>query len=169
MENQIIVLDGIIYDYCEDIKFYNMLGFLEKETGTLRGIEVVSESRIDLSYLKEILKTRKNKRLVCGTINGSISYYAIDIENGEIVYTNLKRGLDSYAGREQTLCARVYMEAEDSKYKVASSIQEIQDSEIEVLLGKALNLNRSNMVWNGLQNAADSMQATEKIKVYKGA
>lgn len=164
MEQQVVILNGIMYDYSENIKFYSMLGLLDQKTGTIRGIEFVSNGEVRMERLKECLGVGENSRLVCGNINEQIVYYTIDMQNGEIAYTKLKIQSESYAGRENILCTGFPRE-QDSKFKLASTLQYVKDPELKSILMDTLKLNKSNAVWNGLQDAANATQISEKVKI----
>ena len=160
-----VILNGVIYDYCEDIRFYSVLGVIDSEDEILRGIEIISPYSISAEQLKEVLKKGKNIRLVCGTMSENITYYAMDLLKGEIAQTKLKAYGENYEGNENTLCAKTSMNARDSKFKSMSFCQNVEDAELEALLFQTLQINKSNAVWNGIQSAIMLTQTSPKVKV----
>lgn len=164
MQKQIIVLNGIIYDYCEETRFYRILGILDHQTGTFEGIEFVTNHFETLEKTKESLSLLDPMaRIVTGFLNGNIQYSVLDMEKGTIDSTVLKPfGNDSFYGhthQEELFTGRM-----NSEFKTASSIQTIQDIELQSQIEKLISCQQKNFIFRRLQ--ANIKNAKEKVLTF---
>ncbi|MCI9233943.1 MAG: hypothetical protein HFH08_05045 [Bacilli bacterium] len=166
MEQQVVVLNGIIYDYCEKMKFYKMLGVLDGDTGMFRGIEFLSDS-LESKSIKEKL-AEMDPALVNATTGfieeQQIGYYTLDMGAGVACYTQLEpSGNDSLHGKVQV--ERILTEKTESKFKTSSALEYCKDEELLALLSRIFSSQQPNFLWNQLQESITQKRKSQKVKV----
>ena len=82
MKEQIMIVDGIAHNEENEIYFFQLIGYLNKENNIFRGIEINLENLnfYSLERAKEYLKNSNisDIRLVCGVKGESFDYYTLD-------------------------------------------------------------------------------------------
>lgn len=168
MEQQVIVLNGIIYDYFEEVKFYKMIGFLDSKTGMMEGIELVSDTYKTLNQVKETIYklTPISATVTVGFMNQEIGYYSLNMTSAVVGYTGFKLPLDSkYSGGHEQKEGLFTEKKTTSRFKTLSSLEYCDDKELRVLLQNILGPQTENFVWSKLKEDIAKKRETGKVKI----
>lgn len=138
MEKTIIVLEGITYNYCEEVRFYSMIGFLNK-LGEFKGIEVETQNGMSLSMILKNTKINDIK-LVSGILDDSFDYCTMDLDSQEFLGGRLQFYNNQYIGSEFIYDGDRSLILKEELYKVIYSIQTIYNKELETMLASILEM-----------------------------
>ncbi len=167
MKQQVIILNGITYDYCEETRFYRMIGLLDSKTGIFEGVEVVTNNFETLEKTKERIRLLDpiSARMATGFVDETIHYSVLDMQKGIATETELKKfGDDSFYGHEQQ--EEILTRRINSNFKTGSSIETVEDLEMKVLLDGLLSCQQRNFIFSKLQANVVASKEVEKVKIY---
>ena len=171
MKEQIMIVDGIAHNEENEIYFFQLIGYLNKENNIFRGIEINLENLnfYSLERAKEYLQNSdiSDISLVCGVKRENFDYYTLDEKGKNIHYTNLKK-MESgqWFGRGYVLTGECHPQLQNTVYKQAEKETFVADEELDAFLSIILENQRGNFTWKGISCTVEekASQAFEKVK-----
>ncbi len=143
MKQPIMVLKGVTYNYCEEVRFYNMIGFLS-ETREFQGIEIECPNETELST---VLKNSKNTeiKLVSGILSEVFDYYTMSLDGQEFSSGRLKPSGNNhqYTGSEFIYDGIDSLTTKEELYKTGAR-DIFYDEELETMLSDILKTHQED-------------------------
>ena len=171
MKEQIMIVDGIAHNEENEIYFFQLIGYLNKENNIFRGIEINLENLnfYSLERAKEYLKNSNisDIRLVCGVKGESFDYYTLDEKEKSIHYTNLKKiESEQWFGRGYILTDEYHPQLQNTIYKQAEKEAFVADEELDAFLSIILENQKGNFTWKGISCTVEEKAslALQKMK-----
>lgn len=143
MKQSIMILRGNTYNYCEEVRFYYMIGLLS-EIGEFQGIEMESQNETDpLMVLKNY--NRANIKLVSGLLSDTFDYFTVDLSDQKISSGRLKVSDNNhqYTGSEFIYDESEPLIMKEILYKVGTR-KIIIDETLETMISLILQTNQKN-------------------------